>query len=42
MNSMTAETAGEAAQDAEGGPMWGRFFESIGGHDDADSAYSGR
>ena len=43
MNSMTAETAGdgETAQDAEGGPMWGRFFESIGGHDDADSAYSG-
>lgn len=41
MNSMSAETAGETAQDAEGGPMWGRFFESIGGHDDGDSAYSG-
>lgn len=42
MNTMTAETTGgETAQDAEGGPMWGRFFESIGGHDDGDSAYSG-
>jgi len=41
MNSMTAEAAGETAQGAEGGPMWGRFFESIGGHDDANSAYSG-
>jgi hypothetical protein len=41
MNHMTAEAAGETAQDAEGGPMWGRFFDSIGGHDDADSAYSG-
>jgi hypothetical protein len=26
--------------DAEGGPMWGRFFESIG-HDDNDSVVSG-
>jgi PB1 domain len=41
MNHMTAEAAGEATQDAEGGPMWGRFFDSIGGHDDGDSAYSG-
>ena len=38
---MNAETTGETVQDAEGGPMWGRFFDSIGGPDDADSAYSG-
>ena len=36
MNAM----AGENASDSEGGPMWGRFFDSIG-HDDADSALSG-
>jgi hypothetical protein len=36
MNAM----AGENANDSEGGPMWGRFFDSIG-HDDADSALSG-
>jgi hypothetical protein len=41
MNHMTAEAAGEGAQDAEGGPMWGRFFDSIGGQDDTESAYSG-
>lgn len=41
MNHMTAEAAGEGAQDAEGGPMWGRFFDSIGGPDDTESAYSG-
>jgi hypothetical protein len=41
MNHLTAEAAGETTQEAEGGPMWGRFFDSIGGHDDADSAYSG-
>jgi len=41
MNHMTAEATGETAQDAEGGPMWGRFFDSIGGQEDADSAYSG-
>jgi hypothetical protein len=35
---MTAEAAGESAQDAEGGPMWGRFFDSIGGQDDTESA----
>ena len=32
--------AGENASDSEGGPMWGRFFDSIG-HDDADSVLSG-
>jgi hypothetical protein len=41
MNHMTAEAAGETAQDTEGGPMWGRFFDSIGGHEDGESAYSG-
>ena len=41
MNHMTAEAAGEGAQDAEGGPMWGRFFDSIGGQEDTESAYSG-
>ena len=41
MNHMTAEAAGESAKDAEGGPMWGRFFDSIGGQDDTESAYSG-
>ncbi len=41
MNHMTTEATGETAQDAEGGPMWGRFFDSIGGHDETESAYSG-
>ncbi|TFY78676.1 hypothetical protein EWM64_g5332 [Hericium alpestre] len=40
MNNMTAEAAG-GAPEAEGGPMWGRFFDSIGGHDDTESAISG-
>lgn len=40
MNHMTAEATGETAQDAEGGPMWGRFFDSLG-HDETESAYSG-
>ncbi|KAI0343922.1 CBS-domain-containing protein [Trametopsis cervina] len=38
MNQMTAEHATEG--EAEGGPMWGRFFESIG-HDDTESIMSG-
>lgn len=37
---MSAEAAGEHT-DTEGGPMWGRFFDSIGGQDDAESAISG-
>ena len=37
MNAMTAEGPG----DAEGGPMWGRFFDSIGTHDDTESMVSG-
>ncbi|EJD04329.1 CBS-domain-containing protein [Fomitiporia mediterranea MF3/22] len=36
MDQMAAETG----VDNSGGPMWGRFFESIG-HDDNDSAISG-
>ena len=36
MNAM----AGENANESEGGPMWGRFFDYIG-HDDAESALSG-
>ncbi len=35
---MSTETGGDA--EAEGGPMWGRFFESIG-HDDTESVMSG-
>ena len=38
MNAMSTEAAGE--NEAEGGPMWGRFFESLG-HDDNDSVLSG-
>lgn len=38
MNAMSAETANEG--EAEGGPMWGRFFESLG-HDDTESVMSG-
>lgn len=40
MNNMTAEATGETGE-AEGGPMWGRFFDSIGGGDDTESAVSG-
>jgi len=39
MNSMSVEHAGNAVE-PEGGPMWGRFFDSIG-NDDNDSALSG-
>ncbi|KAH8120542.1 CBS-domain-containing protein [Phellopilus nigrolimitatus] len=37
MGQMSAEAGG----DTSGGPMWGRFFESIGGHDDNESMISG-
>ncbi|KAI0082253.1 CBS-domain-containing protein [Panus rudis PR-1116 ss-1] len=37
MNNMAAESN----QESEGGPMWGRFFESIGGTDENDSVVSG-
>lgn len=40
MNSVSTEAAGENAE-PEGGPMWGRFFDSIGGQDDTESAISG-
>jgi len=40
MNSMSAEAAGESAE-PEGGPMWGRFFDSLGGQDDTESVMSG-
>ncbi|KAI0724321.1 CBS-domain-containing protein [Cerioporus squamosus] len=39
MNHMTAEAGGET--EGEGGPMWGRFFESLGGGDDTESMLSG-
>ena len=38
MNAVTAETNGE--NEAEGGPMWGRFFESLG-NEDTESMVSG-
>ena len=41
MNHLTAEATGETAQEGDGGPMWGRFFDSIGGQEDTESAYSG-
>ncbi|KAI0034925.1 CBS-domain-containing protein [Vararia minispora EC-137] len=41
MNNMSTEQAGVSANEAEGGPMWGRFFDSIGGGDDTESAFSG-
>jgi len=37
MNAMSAESG---HNDSEGGPMWGRFFDSIG-HDDNESMISG-
>lgn len=40
MNAISTETADDSGE-AEGGPMWGRFFDSIGGHDDTESAVSG-
>lgn len=38
MNAMAAENS--TSDNNEGGPMWGRFFDSIG-HDDNDSVVSG-
>lgn len=37
---MNALSAGAGNTETEGGPMWGRFFDSIG-HDDNDSVVSG-
>lgn len=38
MNAMSTEAANDA--EAEGGPLWGRFFDSLG-HDDTESVMSG-
>ena len=35
------QMAAESGADNSGGPMWGRFFDSIGGHEDNDSLVSG-
>lgn len=40
MNHMSQEAAGGEGE-PEGGPMWGRFFESLGGGDDTESMVSG-
>ncbi|KAI0662599.1 CBS-domain-containing protein [Cubamyces menziesii] len=40
MNAMSAEAAG-GENEAEGGPMWGRFFESLGANEDTESMVSG-
>jgi len=37
MNAISSAESG----DSEGGPMWGRFFDSIGGGDDNESVVSG-
>ncbi|EJF66493.1 CBS-domain-containing protein [Dichomitus squalens LYAD-421 SS1] len=39
MNAMSVEAGGE--NEPEGGPMWGRFFESLGAGDDTESVLSG-
>ncbi|KAH8100531.1 CBS-domain-containing protein [Cristinia sonorae] len=38
MNNMSTDNP---TDNEEGGPMWGRFFESLGGQDDNDSVVSG-
>ncbi|KAG6891413.1 hypothetical protein C0992_007192 [Termitomyces sp. T32_za158] len=40
LEQMNAVTGDNALREADGGPMWGRFFDSIG-HDDGDSVVSG-
>ncbi|KAJ3559410.1 hypothetical protein NP233_g11269 [Leucocoprinus birnbaumii] len=40
LEQMNAMAGGDAAAENEGGPMWGKFFDSIG-HDDNDSMVSG-
>jgi hypothetical protein len=40
MNNMSTEAAGGATEQ-EGGPLWGRFFDSLHGGDDTESAVSG-
>lgn len=39
MNAITTEAGGEVEEN--GGPMWGRFFDSLGANDDTESAISG-
>lgn len=40
MNAMSTEAAGGETE-AEGGPMWGRFFDSLGTNEDTESMVSG-
>lgn len=40
MNSMATENANETGE-TEGGPMWGRFFDSLGDQGDTESVMSG-
>ncbi|KAG6837123.1 hypothetical protein H0H93_014429 [Arthromyces matolae] len=40
LEQMNAVAGDNALREADGGPMWGRFFDSIG-HDDAESVVSG-
>lgn len=40
LEQMNAVSGAETSGENEGGPMWGKFFESIG-HDDNDSVLSG-
>ncbi|KAG5341384.1 hypothetical protein C0989_011095 [Termitomyces sp. Mn162] len=40
LEQMNAVTGDNALRETDGGPMWGRFFDSIG-HDDGDSVVSG-
>ncbi|KIK71291.1 hypothetical protein GYMLUDRAFT_33433 [Collybiopsis luxurians FD-317 M1] len=40
LEQMNAVSAEHGANDADGGPMWGRFFDSIG-HEDTESMLSG-
>ncbi|KAK7463836.1 hypothetical protein VKT23_007173 [Stygiomarasmius scandens] len=40
LEQMNAVSGEQGAQETDGGPMWGRFFDSIG-HDDTESMLSG-
>ncbi|KAF5368388.1 hypothetical protein D9758_002354 [Tetrapyrgos nigripes] len=40
LEQMNAVSGEQGAQETDGGPMWGRFFDSIG-HDDTESMMSG-
>ncbi|KAF8488162.1 CBS-domain-containing protein [Gautieria morchelliformis] len=41
LEQMDAISSADGGGDAEGGPMWGRFFDSIGAPEDTESAISG-